>query len=105
MDGKWCGVTVFYRFTSYFDIMHHGESNPLCLSLSKRLTSKLLQFLKCVNKARRLERLKLPYEIRLPVEFYAPVRGTSSLSRSFREPVYLSAFLFVSFPNAYESTI
>ena len=45
------------------------------------------------------------YEIHLPVEVYARVRGTSSPSRSFREPVHLSAFLFASFPNVYESTI
>ena len=45
------------------------------------------------------------YEIRLPVEFYARVRGTSSPSRSFREPVHLSVFLFASFPNACESSI
>ena len=44
-------------------------------------------------------------QIRLPVEVYARVRGTSSPSRSFREPVHLSAFLFASFPNAYKSTI
>ena len=42
-------------------------------------------------------------EIRLPVEVYA--RGTSSPSRSFGEPVPLSAFLFASFSNAYESNI
>ena len=33
------------------------------------------------------------------------VRGTSSPSRSFREPVHLSAFLFALFPNVYESNI
>ena len=55
-----------------------------------------------VNWARRLE---LPYKIRLAVEVYARVCGTSSPSRSFREPVHLSAFLFASFPNAYRSTI
>ena len=49
--------------------------------------------------------LELCYEIRLPVAVYARVRGTSSPSRSFREPVHLLAFLFASFPNAYESTI
>ena len=80
--------------------MHQAESNPP--GLSKGLTPKLLQFFKCENQARRLE---LPYEIRLPVEVYARVCGTSSPSRSFREPVHLSAFLFASFPNAYESTI
>ena len=31
------------------------------------------------------------------------VHGTSSPSRSLCEPVHLSAFLFASFPNAYES--
>ena len=46
-----------------------------------------------------------PYEIRLPVEVYAHVRGTNSPSQSFREPVHMSAFLFASFPNAYESNI
>ena len=29
--------------------------------------------------------------------------GGKSPSRSFHEPVHLSAFLFASFPNAYES--
>ena len=47
----------------------------------------------------------LPYEIRLPVEVYARVRGTNSPSQSFRELVHLSAFRFASFHNAYESTI
>ena len=31
--------------------------------------------------------------------------GMSGPSRCFREPVHLSAFLFASFPNAYESNI
>ena len=80
--------------------MHQGESNPQ--GLSKGLTPELLQFLKCENEARGME---LPYEVRLPVEAYARVCGTSSPSRAFREPLYLSVFLFASFPNAYESTI
>ena len=46
-------------------------------------------------------RLELPYEFHLPVEVYTRVCGTSSPSRSLREPVHLSAFLFASFPNAY----
>ena len=42
-------VTVFHRlFTSYFDFMHKGESNPP--GLSNRLTPKLLQFLKCISE-------------------------------------------------------
>ena len=44
-------------------------------------------------------------QIRLPGEVYTQVCGMSSPLRSFREPVHLSAFLFASFPNAYESTI
>ena len=42
---------------------------------------------------------------RLPVEVYARVRGTSSPSRSSREPVHFAAFLFASFPYAYKSNI
>ena len=49
--------------------------------------------------------LELCYEIRLPVVVYVRVRGPSSPLRSFSEHVHLSAFLFASFPNAYESII
>lgn len=71
--------------------MHQGGCNPK--GLSKRLTPQL----RTVRKMRELgERHELPYEIRLdlPVEVYARVRGTCSPSRSFRELVHLSAFLF-----------
>ena len=44
-------------------------------------------------------------ESRLPIDVYVRFRGTSSPSRSLGEPVHLSAFLFASFSNAYESNI
>ena len=37
-------------------------------------------------------------EIRLPVEVYARVRGTSSPSRSFRDPVHFQRFSLLHFP-------
>ena len=79
--------TNFHGLASYFAlfsirIMHRGERN--LPALSKWSILQLVQLLKCENKKRDL---KLPYEIRLPVEVYARVRDarTSSPSRAFRE--------------------
>ena len=91
------GVTVFHWFTSYFDIMHQGESNPP--GLSKRLTPKLLQMRELgETPGTTLWNLSSGWGLHA-------CSWPSSPSRSFREPVHLSAFLFASFPNAYESTI
>ena len=81
--------------------MHQGESNPL--GLSKRQIPKLLHaVLKMCELGGTPGSLELCYEIPLPdVVLYARVRGTSSPSRSFRETVHLSVFLFASFPNAH----
>ena len=70
----------------------------------EKVIHRACQLLKCENKARGLE---LPYEIRLPVEVYKRVLvvRTSSPSQAFRVPAHLSAFLFASFSNAYESNI
>ena len=94
------GVTVLHRFTSYFDIMHQGESNT---GLVQKVDTKAAAVLKMREVGGTPGSLELCYEIPLLDVVYARVRGTSS--PSFREPVHLSAFFFASFPNAYESTI
>ena len=82
--------------------MHQGESNT---GLVQKVDTEAAAVLKMREVGGTPGSLELCYEIPLLDVVYARVRGTSSPSRSFREPVHLSAFLFASFPNVYESTI